>query len=96
MRKPKMVAGLCLLSQALLFLLLCFSNWSRSRSLSGKLALLSAASGAGGAWLFLSGRKTKSLSDAIDEDFDGDDDDLGDELEDPFDGEVTCSFGVDK
>ena len=92
MRKPKTVAGLCLLAQALLLLLLCFSNWSRSRSFSGKLALLSALNGVGGAWLLLRDRKAKNLADAIDEELD---DDFGDELEDPFDGAIACSFGED-
>ncbi len=92
MRKPKTVVGFCLLVQAVLLLLLSFSNWSRSRNYSGKLALLSALNGAGGAWLLLRDRKAKNLADALDEELD---DDFGDELEDPFDGEIACAFGED-
>lgn len=93
MRKPKVIAGFCLMAQALLFMILFFVYWSRSKSLSRSLALLSAVSGAGGAWLILTEQRAKRRSDAMNADFCGEDEDLGDELEECFDGDVNCAFG---
>lgn len=91
MRKPKVIAGICLLAQALLLMILFISYWHRSKSIARTLAILSAASGLGGAWLLLRERRAKKLSEAMDYDFDADDE--FDDLEEDFDGEVTCSFG---
>lgn len=93
MRKPKVIAGFCLMAQALLFMMLFFAYWNRSKSLSRSLALLSAVSGAGGAWLLLTEYRTKKLSDALNEEFCEPDEDFGDELEESFDGDISCSFG---
>lgn len=93
MKKPKVIAGLCLVAQAVLFMILFVSYWNRSKSLSRTLALLSAASGLGGAWMLLTERQARMRSDAIDGDFGGDEEDFGDDLEEEFDGDVACSFG---
>lgn len=90
MRKPKVVAGICLLGQALLFMILFISYWHRSKSIARTLAILSAASGLGGAWLLLKERRSKTLSD---DDYDFGADDEFDDPEEDFEGEVTCSFG---
>ena len=93
MKKPKVIVGLCMLAQCVLFTILFISYWNRSRSLSRTLAMLSAVSGLGGAWLLLTERQAQIHSNSIDDDFDGEDD-FGD-LEDDFDGEIDCSFGCE-
>lgn len=92
MKKPKVIVGLCMMAQAMLFMILFISYWNRSRSLSRTLAMLSAVSGLGGAWLLLTQRQEQLRSDSIDDDFDTDDDDF-DVPEEDFDGEIDCSFG---
>ena len=91
MKKPKVIVGLCMMAQALLFMILFISYWNRSRSLSRTLAMLSAVSGLGGAFLLLTERQEQIRSNSMDDDF-NDDADFSD-LEDDFDGEIDCSFG---
>lgn len=92
MKKPKVIVGLCMLAQSVLFTILFISYWNRSRSLSRTLAMLSAVSGLGGAWLLLTERQAQIHSDSIDDDFDDED---FDDLEDDFDGDIDCSFGCE-
>ena len=91
MKKPKVIVGLCLCAQAVLFMILFISYWNRSKSLSRTLGVLSAVSGLGGAWLLLTERQAQIRSDAIDDDFDAEEDFDG--AEEAFDGDVSCSFG---
>lgn len=88
MKKPKVIVGLCMLAQAVLFTILFLSYWNRSRSLSRTLAMLSAVSGLTGAWLLLTERQEKIRSDAMDDDFAGEDD----FDEEDFDGDISFSF----
>ena len=92
MKKPKVIVGLCLFAQAVLFMILFVAYWNRSKSLSRTLGVLSAVSGLGGAWLLLTERQAQIRSDAIDDDFGGSEEDF-DDLEETFDGNVACSFG---
>ncbi|MCH5183656.1 MAG: hypothetical protein J1E00_05705 [Oscillospiraceae bacterium] len=92
MKKPKVIVGLCLFAQAVLFMILFVVYWNRSKSLSRTLGVLSAVSGLGGAWLLLTERQAQIRSDAIDDDFYGSEEDFDGE-EETFDGEIDCSFG---
>lgn len=93
MKKVKLIAGLCLVAQSLLFFVLFLVYWNRSRSLSRTLGVFAAVGGVSGAWLIVSEMKDRSCSDELDEDFEDWDEDFEDDMEDSFDGEVSCSFG---
>lgn len=93
MRKAKMIAGLCLIGQSALFFVLFLVYWNKSKSLSRTLAVFSAVGGIGGAYLVLSEMRNKKLSDSLNEEFEEFDEDFGDELEDMFDGDISCAFG---
>ncbi len=92
MKKGKLIAGLCLVAQSLLFFVLFLVYWNRSKSLSRTLAVFAAVGGVSGALLIINEMKNKAYEDEFDEDFEDWDGDFGDELEDSFDGEVSCSF----
>lgn len=91
MKKTKAIAGLCLIGQSILFMVLSLIYRDRSKSLSGSLAFLSACSGIGGTcvmWSLLQEKQSK-----IDEELEDElDDGLFDDEED-FDDEISCSFG---
>ena len=93
MKKAKMIAGLCLIGQSVLFFILFLVYWNKSKSLSRTLAVFSAVGGIGGAYLVLSELRNKRISDALNEEFEEFDDTFGDELEDLFDGDIDCTFG---
>lgn len=95
MKKAKMIAGLCLIAQSVLFFILFLVYWNKSKSLSRTLAVFSAIGGVGGAYLVLTELRNKKLSDALNDDFDDYDEDFIDDLEDAFDGDISCAFGAD-
>lgn len=92
MKKVKLIAGLCLVAQSLLFFVLFLVYWNRSKSLSRTLGVFAAVGGVSGAWLIVSEMKDRARSDELDEEFGDWDEDFEDELDDSFDGEVNCSF----
>ena len=96
MKKAKMIAGLCLIGQSVLFFILFLVYWNKSKSLSRTLAVFSAVGGIGGAYLVLSELRNKRISDALNEEFEAFDDTFGDELEDLFDGDIDCTFGEEE
>ncbi|MBQ3002480.1 MAG: hypothetical protein IJD82_01985 [Clostridia bacterium] len=96
MKKAKMIAGLCLIGQSVLFFILFLVYWNKSKSLSRTLAVFSAVGGIGGAYLVLSELRNKRISDALNEEFEEFDDTFGDELEDLFDGDIDCTFGEEE
>lgn len=96
MKKAKMIAGLCLIGQSVLFFILFLAYWNKSKSLSRTLAVFSAVGGIGGAYLVLSELRNKRISDALNEEFEEFDDTFGDELEDLFDGDIDCTFGEEE
>jgi|GEM_PF-1267502 len=96
MKKAKMIAGLCLIGQSVLFFILFLVYWNKSKSLSRTLAVFSAVGGIGGAYLVLSELRNKRISDALNEEFEEFDDTFGEELEDLFDGDIDCTFGEEE
>lgn len=96
MKKAKMIAGLCLIGQSVLFFILFLVYWNKSKSLSRTLGIFSAVGGVGGAYLVLSELRNKRISDALNEEFEEFDDAFGDELEDMFDGDIDCTFGEEE
>lgn len=96
MKKAKMIAGLCLIGQSVLFFILFLVYWNKSKSLSRTLAVFSAIGGIGGAYLVLSELRNKRISDALNDEFEEFDDEFGDELEDLFDGDIDCTFGEEE
>lgn len=96
MKKVKMIAGLCLIGQSVLFFILFLVYWNKSKSLSRTLAVFSAVGGIGGAYLVLSELRNKRISDALNEEFEEFDDTFGEELEDLFDGDIDCTFGEEE
>ena len=96
MKKAKMIAGLCLIGQSVLFFILFLVYWNKSKSLSRTLAVFSAVGGIGGAYLVLSELRNKRISDALNEEFEEFDETFGDELEDLFDGDIDCTFGEEE
>ena len=96
MKKAKMIAGLCLIGQSVLFFVLFLVYWNKSKSLSRTLAVFSAIGGIGGAYLVLSELRNKRISDMLNEEFEEYDDEFGEELEDLFDGDIDCAFGEEE
>lgn len=92
MKKAKVIAGMCLIGQSVLFFILFLAYWNRSRSLARTLAVFSAVGGIGGAWLVVSQLKEKKRSDVMDEELDEFDDAFSYDGEDAFD-DISCSFG---
>ncbi len=94
MKKAKVIAGICLMGQSLVFFALFIAYWNRSRSLAKTLGVFSAIGGIGGALLVLSELREKKLSDAMNRDFDSIDEVFDEDFANADD--VNCSFGADE
>ena len=94
MKKAKVIAGICLMGQSLLFFALFLAYWNRSRNLAKTLAVFSAVGGISGALLVLSELREKKLSDSINHDFETFDEMFDEDFANADD--VRCSFGEDE
>ncbi len=90
-KKAKVIAGICLMGQSLIFFVLFIAYWNRSRSLAKTLAVFSAVGGVSGALLVLSELREKKLSESINRDFEAMDEMFDEDFANAED--VSCSFG---
>ena len=94
MKKAKVIAGICLMGQSVVFFALFIAYWNRSRSLAKTLAVFSAIGGISGALLVLSELREKKISDAMNRDFEAIDEVFDEDFANADD--VSCSFGSDE
>lgn len=89
MKRIKVVAGICLMVQSVVFFVLFVIYWRRSRSLGKTLAVFSSLGGVCGAMMVLGEMKQKRIRTAIDRELQTFDRDF-EEIFGP--DEVTVSF----
>ena len=94
MKKAKIIAGICLMGQSLVFFALFIAYWNRSRSLAKTLAVFSAVGGISGALLVISELRERKLSETINREFEAIDEVFDEDFANADD--VNCSFGTDE
>ena len=92
MKKIKVIAGICLIAQSMLFFILFLVYWKRSKSLAKTLAVFSSVGGICGALLVLSELKDRRWKKRLDDELQTFDRDF-EEIFGPK--EPSCSFRED-
>ena len=93
-KKAKVIAGICLMGQSIVFFALFIAYWNRSRSLAKTLGVFSAVGGISGALLVLSELRERKISEAINQDFEAFDEMFDEDFANADD--VSCSFGEEE